>query len=160
MRSIFASAAGVLVALLLAKPADAHTTISTADGCCVYTLEHQAELAGLICEDFAFQVYAPDFALAVLKGLSHVAPHAHVLGALAGKEECDAIHRLTIPRRCKRSRRGGPPALASGSAERLGLVELGEAKAAGGAGPAFRAARGITTARRRMPTSGRRQTPP
>jgi acylglycerol lipase len=46
---------------------------------CVYTLEHQAELAGLICESFAFQVYAPDFALAVLKGISHIAPHAHVL---------------------------------------------------------------------------------
>lgn len=46
---------------------------------CCYTLEHQAELAGLICESFAFQVYAPDFALAVLKGLSHLAPHAHVL---------------------------------------------------------------------------------
>jgi alpha-beta hydrolase superfamily lysophospholipase len=45
----------------------------------VYTLEHQAELKGFICESFAFQVYAPDFALAVLKGLSHVAPHAHVL---------------------------------------------------------------------------------
>jgi acylglycerol lipase len=45
----------------------------------VYTLEHQAELAGLICESFAFQVYAPEFALAVLKGLSHIAPHAHVL---------------------------------------------------------------------------------
>ena len=46
---------------------------------CVYTLEHQAELAGLICESFAFQVAAPDFALAVVKGLSHIAPHAHVL---------------------------------------------------------------------------------
>jgi len=46
---------------------------------CIYTIEHQAELAGLICESFAFQVPAPDFALAVLKGLSHVAPHAHVL---------------------------------------------------------------------------------
>ena len=46
---------------------------------CLYTLEHQPELAGLICESFAFQVPAPDFALAVLKGLSHVAPHAHVL---------------------------------------------------------------------------------
>ena len=46
---------------------------------CMYTIEHQAELAGLICESFAFQVPAPDFALAVLKGLSHVAPHAHVL---------------------------------------------------------------------------------
>jgi acylglycerol lipase len=46
---------------------------------CTYALEHQAELAGLICESFAHQVPAPDFALAVLKGLSHVAPHAHVL---------------------------------------------------------------------------------
>jgi alpha-beta hydrolase superfamily lysophospholipase len=46
---------------------------------CLYTLEHQTELAGLICESFAFQVPAPDFALAVLKGLSHIAPHAHVL---------------------------------------------------------------------------------
>jgi alpha-beta hydrolase superfamily lysophospholipase len=45
---------------------------------CCYTLDHQSELKGLICEDFAFQVPAPDFALAVLKGLSHVAPHAHV----------------------------------------------------------------------------------
>lgn len=46
---------------------------------CIYALEHQAKLAGLICESFAFQVPAPDFALAVLKGLSHLAPHAHVL---------------------------------------------------------------------------------
>ena len=46
---------------------------------CTYALEHQAELAGLICESFAFQVPAPDFALAVFKGLSHVAPHAHIL---------------------------------------------------------------------------------
>jgi len=46
---------------------------------CVYALEHQEELAGFICESFAFQVPAPDFALAVFKGLSHVAPHAHIL---------------------------------------------------------------------------------
>jgi acylglycerol lipase len=46
---------------------------------CLYSLDHQRELAGLICESFAFQVPAPDFALAVLKGLSLVAPHAHVL---------------------------------------------------------------------------------
>ena len=46
---------------------------------CVYALEHQDELAGLICESFAYQVPAPDFALPMLKGLSHVAPHAHVL---------------------------------------------------------------------------------
>jgi len=46
---------------------------------CNYALDHQEELAGLICESFAYQVPAPDFALAVLKGLSHIAPHAHVL---------------------------------------------------------------------------------
>ena len=46
---------------------------------CLYTLDHPTELAGLICESFAFQTPAPEFALAVLKGLSHVAPHAHVL---------------------------------------------------------------------------------
>ncbi len=46
---------------------------------CNYTLDHQQVLAGLICESFAYQVPAPDFALAVLKGLSHIAPHAHVL---------------------------------------------------------------------------------
>ena len=46
---------------------------------CLYALDHQAAIAGLICESFAFEVPAPDFALAVLKGLSHLAPHAHVL---------------------------------------------------------------------------------
>ena len=46
---------------------------------CLYAVEHQAQLSGLICESFAFEVPAPDFALAVLKGLSHLAPHAHVL---------------------------------------------------------------------------------
>lgn len=46
---------------------------------CLYVLRHQSELAGFICESFAFQVPAPDFALAVFKGIAHVAPHAHVL---------------------------------------------------------------------------------
>ena len=46
---------------------------------CVYTLEHQSEIDGLICESFAFQVPAPDFALAVFRGLSYVAPHFHAL---------------------------------------------------------------------------------
>ena len=45
---------------------------------CTYALEYQKELAGLICESFAFQVPAPDIALALLKGIGHVAPHAHV----------------------------------------------------------------------------------
>jgi alpha-beta hydrolase superfamily lysophospholipase len=46
---------------------------------CIYTLDHQAELAGFICESFAFQLPAPDFALQALRGLAHLAPHAHVL---------------------------------------------------------------------------------
>jgi alpha-beta hydrolase superfamily lysophospholipase len=46
---------------------------------CLYALEQQHQLAGLICESFAHQVPAPDIALTLLKGLSHVAPHAHVL---------------------------------------------------------------------------------
>jgi alpha-beta hydrolase superfamily lysophospholipase len=45
----------------------------------IYTLDHQAELAGFICESFAFMVFAPAIALSVVKGLSHVAPHLHVL---------------------------------------------------------------------------------
>jgi alpha-beta hydrolase superfamily lysophospholipase len=46
---------------------------------CLYAVGHQNELAGLVCESFAFKVPAPDFALAVFKGLAHVVPHAHVL---------------------------------------------------------------------------------
>jgi alpha-beta hydrolase superfamily lysophospholipase len=46
---------------------------------CGYALEHQDELTGLICEDLAYQIPAPDIALAILKGVSHLAPHAHVL---------------------------------------------------------------------------------
>ena len=46
---------------------------------CIYALDHQDELAGLICESFAFQVPAPDFVLAALKGLSHIAPRLGVL---------------------------------------------------------------------------------
>lgn len=46
---------------------------------CLYTLDHQSEMAGLISESFAYEIPAPDFALAVFKGLGHVAPHAHIL---------------------------------------------------------------------------------
>jgi len=46
---------------------------------CIYALEYPTDLAGLICESFAHEVPAPDFALAVFKGLSHLAPHAHIL---------------------------------------------------------------------------------
>jgi len=46
---------------------------------CLYALGHQSEIAGLISESFAFQLPAPDFVLAVFKGISHLAPHAHIL---------------------------------------------------------------------------------
>jgi alpha-beta hydrolase superfamily lysophospholipase len=46
---------------------------------CLYMLDHGSEIAGFICEDFAFEVPAPDFALAILKGLSHIAPRARSL---------------------------------------------------------------------------------
>lgn len=45
----------------------------------IYVLENASELAGFICESFAFQVPAPGFALAAIKGLSHVAPRLPVL---------------------------------------------------------------------------------
>jgi alpha-beta hydrolase superfamily lysophospholipase len=45
---------------------------------CVYALEHQAKLAGLICESFAHELPAPDLVLAILTGVSHIAPRAHV----------------------------------------------------------------------------------
>jgi alpha-beta hydrolase superfamily lysophospholipase len=44
-----------------------------------YALDHQERIDGLICESFAFRVYAPDFALKLLEGASHIAPHLHVL---------------------------------------------------------------------------------
>ncbi len=46
---------------------------------CIYALEHQDKLAGFLCESYAFGVFAPEIALQVLKGLSHVVPHLHVL---------------------------------------------------------------------------------
>jgi len=46
---------------------------------CMYALEHQDGLCGLICESFAHEVPAPDLVLAAVKGISHIAPHAHVL---------------------------------------------------------------------------------
>jgi alpha-beta hydrolase superfamily lysophospholipase len=44
-----------------------------------YALDHQAEIAGLVCESFAFKVPAPDAAIAFIKGLSHVTPRLPVL---------------------------------------------------------------------------------
>ena len=47
---------------------------------CVYTLDHQAEIDGLICESFAYELPVPDLALSFLKGLSYITPHTHVFG--------------------------------------------------------------------------------
>lgn len=44
-----------------------------------YALDHQADIAGLVCESFAFRVPAPDIALQVIKGVSHVAPDIPIL---------------------------------------------------------------------------------
>ena len=45
----------------------------------LYALDHRSEIAGLISESFAFELPAPSFALAALKGLSRIAPHLRVL---------------------------------------------------------------------------------
>ena len=45
---------------------------------CVYTLDHQSEIDGLICESFAYDLPAPGFVLSLLKGFDYIAPHAHV----------------------------------------------------------------------------------
>jgi alpha-beta hydrolase superfamily lysophospholipase len=47
---------------------------------CVYTLDHQSEVDGLICESFAYELPVPDLALSFLKGLSYITPHTHVFG--------------------------------------------------------------------------------
>lgn len=44
-----------------------------------WTLDHQAELAGLICESFAFRVFAPNFVLSLVRWLSRVLPRLPVL---------------------------------------------------------------------------------
>jgi acylglycerol lipase len=44
-----------------------------------YVLDNQKELAGFVCESFAFQVPAPGFALAAIKGISYLAPRLPVL---------------------------------------------------------------------------------
>ncbi|MBN3957316.1 alpha/beta hydrolase [Nostoc sp. NMS8] len=45
---------------------------------CVYALDHQKEISGLICESFAYELPVPDLVLSFLKGLSHITPHTQV----------------------------------------------------------------------------------
>jgi alpha-beta hydrolase superfamily lysophospholipase len=46
---------------------------------CTYALDHQSELAGLICESFAYRVPAPAFVLSIIKFLGRVWPTLPVL---------------------------------------------------------------------------------
>lgn len=46
---------------------------------CLYALEHQREMAGLISEDLSFELTPADVALVLLRGVSHLAPHAQLL---------------------------------------------------------------------------------
>lgn len=46
---------------------------------CLYALEHQSRLAGLICESFAYRVPAPALAIQLFKLLSGFMPHVQVL---------------------------------------------------------------------------------
>jgi acylglycerol lipase len=43
-----------------------------------YVYEHQTEIAGLICESFAYDVGLPNAVALILKGISHLTPHLHV----------------------------------------------------------------------------------
>lgn len=43
-----------------------------------YVFEHQDEIAGLVCESFAFDVGLPHLVQLALQGVSHLAPHLHV----------------------------------------------------------------------------------
>jgi len=45
---------------------------------CIYTLDHQSEIDGLICESFAYDLPVPGIVLSLLKGFSYIAPHIHV----------------------------------------------------------------------------------
>lgn len=44
-----------------------------------FALDHAPEIAGLVCESFAFKVPAPDAVLAVIKGIARIAPRLPVL---------------------------------------------------------------------------------
>lgn len=45
---------------------------------CIYSLDYQSEIDGLICESFAYELPVPDIVLSFLKGISYITPHTHV----------------------------------------------------------------------------------
>lgn len=46
---------------------------------CLYALDHQEELSGLVCESFAYLVPAPAFVLAIIRVVAHALPRLPVL---------------------------------------------------------------------------------
>lgn len=57
-----------------------------------YVFEHQSEIAGLICESFAFDVGLPHLVQLALQGVSHLAPHVHVFSLNNADFSRDAAH--------------------------------------------------------------------
>src|SRR6266404_5336366 len=53
---------------------------------CLCTLGRPGELTGLICESFAHEIPAPDFARAVFKGLNHVAHIRHLKNEMFSRD--------------------------------------------------------------------------
>ncbi len=45
---------------------------------CIYALDHQSEIDGLICESFAYDLPVPGLVLMLLKAFDYIAPHTHV----------------------------------------------------------------------------------
>lgn len=57
-----------------------------------YVFEHQSEIAGLICESFAFDVGLPHLVQLALQGVSYLAPHVHVFSLNNADFSRDAAH--------------------------------------------------------------------
>ncbi len=57
-----------------------------------YVFEHQSEIAGLICESFAFDVGLPHLVQLALEGLSHLTPHLHVFSLNNADFSRDTTH--------------------------------------------------------------------
>ncbi len=57
-----------------------------------YVYEHQDEIAGLICESFAFDVGLPHLVQLALQGLSHLTPHLHVFSLNNAEFSRDPAH--------------------------------------------------------------------
>lgn len=57
-----------------------------------YVFEHQADIAGLVCESFAFDVGLPHLVQLALQGVGYLAPHLHVFSLNNADFSRDAAH--------------------------------------------------------------------